>query len=347
MLPSKRAAAIALALVMFTLVVGARYGVTQSLDFGERDTVRFAGFAYGFDIPADTHPFFLTWSRGDGQAFMSIAADLNGDGVSTGLGYQSYRMSRIGLSILGRVVALGSVDLLPYGLAGASLLSYAALLAVAVRLTDPLGMRSLVLGLSPAAIIATVFDTAEGLGSLLLVIALTSSATWIAVAAGALLGVTRPSYGTAVVAARRGVAVPAATILAGVTLQAIVTMVLSVPFSGSGNNIVFPLTGFFRAFPTMHPITQASALVVLLMAATLFQQALSKSFQPRYRIAAAASALLAISVSPATFVGPLSPMRVSGALVVLLVLSPLFNNESAETNVQPAVVRPDDARTSP
>lgn len=326
---SKRRAALPLALLLFLLVVLLRFGASERMLFGPDDLNTFEERPYGFELASDTPPFFLTWARGDGQAFMSIAADLNGDGVSSELGLQSYRMSRIAHSLLARTFSLGRIDLLPYGIAAASFAAYAGLLAVSVRLTDFLGLRALVLALSPAAIIGTVFDTAEGLGTLLATVALTTSTLWLGMLAGAALGITRPSYGTAALASRSGPLVPTAVVLAGLALQALLVFGFGVEFAGSGRNIVIPLTGYLDALATIHPATMASAGVVLLMAVTLFRHSLDPRFTGSFRIAAAVSAGLAVSVGPATFVGPMSPLRVSGALVLLLVTTPMFERRTS------------------
>ena len=330
---STRRSATLFALVLFSLVMLLRIGVAESWNLGRQDVERFEELPYGFDLAPNTPPFFLTWSRGDGQAFMSIAADLNGDGVSSGLGNQSYRMSRIAHSALARVLAIGNVESLPYGLAAASFGAYAALLAVSIRLADVLGRRALLLGLSPAAMIGTVFDTAEGLGSLLLTVGMTTSSVWLGVLAGGLLGTARPTYGTAILASRSGPLVPLATLTAGALLQVFLVFGLSIPFSGGSGNIVFPFSGYLDALPTMHPAVMASAAVVLTMAAVLVGYSFNKSYLGRFRLAAAASAALAISVGPSTFVGPMSPLRVSGALVVLLLVAPLFRAESKNSFV--------------
>jgi hypothetical protein len=334
MLSGTQRAAILWAVLLFVLVVLLRLGASVSWGFGPQDLDRYAETAHGFELSRDTPPFFLTWSRGDGQAFMSIAADLNGDGVSRGLGLQTYRMSRIAHSVLARLFALGRIEWLPYGLAASSFAAYAGLLAVSVRLTDTLGIRSLALGLSPAAIFGTMFDTAEGLGTLLATVALTTSTLWLGVLSGAVLGIARPSYGTAVLASRVGPVVPASTVLAGAALQLLLVFGFGLPFAGSGGNIVIPFTGYIAALPSMHIVTIPSALVVLAMAVILFTYSVESRFTGSFRVAAAVSALLAISVGPSTFVGPMSPLRVSGALVVLLVTAPMFDRRSdAQTSL--------------
>ena len=259
---------------------------------------------------------------------MSIAADLDGNGVSAGLGYQSYRMSRIATSVVARILALGNISLLPYGLAAGSLLAYAGLLTVAVRLTDTLGLRAMMLGLSPAAMIGTIFDTSEGLGSLLLTVAITTSSIGLAVLSGALLGVSRPSYGTGTLAARTRWIVPTSTLLSALLLQVLLVLVLDISFAGRGESIVVPFTGYIVGLPGVRPVVLASASFVLLMTGILVRQAFDPSYLGGYRLGAASSALLSVSVGPTIFVGPMSPLRISGGLFVLVVLSPMFRMDA-------------------
>lgn len=321
-----RAAAVSLAFLLFALVALLRLGAAEGSDLGPEALDRFAAQPYGFDIPRTTHPFFLTWSLGDGQAFMSVAADLNGDSISTGLGYQSYRMGRIGLSVAARLLAIGDVGKLPYGLAAASFLSYGGLLVLAVRLTDRLGLRAMLLGASPAAVIGTIFDSAEGLGSTLLVLGLTASSMVVAVVGSALLGLTRPTYATALLPSRSGLWPATAALAAGGSLQILLVQWFGIPFSASSESIVPPFTGVLRAIPQMTLASGLSSLAVMMMAMILFAHAVSAAYLPWYRVSALVSALLAVSLGPNIFeAGPLSPLRVSGALLVLIVLSPMFD----------------------
>lgn len=320
-----RRRAFGLAVIMALVVALVRLGLAESRGYGPADVIRFGEQPYGVDLPQNTPPFFLMWSRGDGQAFMSIAADLDGDGASAGLGRQAYRMSRIGHSVVARGLSFGQIDLLPFGLASASFLAYGCLLAAAVRLTDQLGYRAMLLGLTPAAIIGTTYDTAEGFGSLLLVVGLTSTSLSSGIAAGALLGVTRPSFGTGILASRHGAIVPVATIAAAIALQAWLALDLGVGFSGFGGNFVMPFTGFVAELPRMTWPVFTSAAIVVVIAAILVRHAFDVRFTPGFRLAGAVTAIIAISVGPATFVEPGSPLRVSGAAFVLLVLAPLFD----------------------
>ena len=170
--------------LLMSVYVRARYIPS----FSERH-VAVAEDKYDYDI-GEPGPWFSAWSLGDGQAFVMIALDPTGRKLDQEIDEAGYRFSRAGYGWAVAFVSLGQADLIPYGLALVGLLSFLALIVIAVRLRPILGSSAWILLANPAVYIGLGGDTSEPLGILLLTIAMASSG-WLA---AVLLGITRPSF---------------------------------------------------------------------------------------------------------------------------------------------------------
>lgn len=323
--PARR---LALTAAFVSLLIALRLFVSDQQSFGALDIERY-NIAYGTDIPTTTPPFFTTWSRGDGQAFVAIGRDLNVDEAASELGLPAFRMTRVGFSLAGRVFALGQADWVHVGIGIASLTAYAGLVFVSTGLVERgLGYRALLIPLLPAPVLATLFDTAEGLGTLLVLAAITTRRTGTIILSSGMLGITRPSFATALPAGRSSAG--AVGWAAGTALVAalVTTQILGLEYTGSSGNLALPITGFLEAFDQLDRARMIAMVSVFVLSVSALALAWDRRLRSRFRLAALASGLFGLSLgSPVFMSDPYSPFRVSGALALLLVVMPLYRNE--------------------
>ena len=141
---------IILALITALTGLGFRSVLTARTDLGPTDLERFESQS-GVDLP-DVYgqmPFFLLWTRGDGQAYVTMAADLDVKGPTQNLLLPSYRYTRVGYAWFGRVAALGRVAWVPVGLMLVNLAALTAIGALTGRLVRLFGERAYVILLNP------------------------------------------------------------------------------------------------------------------------------------------------------------------------------------------------------
>lgn len=329
-----------IAAFMFLGIIALRWFAADQLMYGPRDVDVFADRPYGVQVDREAHPFFLMWTRSDGQAFFSIAGDLDGDEQAAGLGNLSYRMSRIGMSVLARLLTFGNDDWLLYTLPIVSLLAFLALVLVAMRLVDRLGPRALLLPLTPAAIIGTIYDSAEPLGTVLLVASLTATTLVGASLAAVALGVSRPSYAIGVPASRLGLQPAILAVGAGASLQLLIVLGFGIPFSGGAGNLALPITGLIEEWPRMAPSGQIVAAVVLGSALALVTFAASGRYVFSYRATCALTAVFSLCLGAAVYQETFSPFRATAPAFVLIILAPLFRADSGTEDVSVTVPGP-------
>ena len=137
---------------------------------------------------------FYTGGGGDGEVFAVLAADPLGRGPSQEIPSVIYRYSRIGFSGAGAIASLGQDKFVLPALFFVGLLAVGVVGFFTGFLRESLGVRSWLLALNPALYIGFAGDTAEPLGLLFLIWILVSTSLVAAV----LLGVTRPTYASAV-----------------------------------------------------------------------------------------------------------------------------------------------------
>ncbi|HSJ27398.1 MAG TPA: hypothetical protein VLB67_04260, partial [Acidimicrobiia bacterium] len=176
----------------------ARVAFVERSDFGAGDLVLYEQRPYGIDLPDGyaERPFWMTWSRGDGQAYVTLAADPWAQEQALGLRVTLYRYSRIGYSWAALLAVGGQAHLVPYGLFVVNVLSLAALGWIVGRNLGAWGARSIILLAVPGALIATATDTAEAFGLALATLALVLPAAGGVVSAF-FLGIVRPDFATA------------------------------------------------------------------------------------------------------------------------------------------------------
>lgn len=138
---------------------------------------------------------FYSGGGGDGEVFAVLAADPLGSGPSQLIPEVLYRFIRIGFAWLAWAFSLGREQLVLPALFAVGLLAVSGVGFISGFLRERLGPKSWALLINPALYIGFIGDTAEPLGILLLVLSLTVSGFWAAVA----LGITRPTYAAALV----------------------------------------------------------------------------------------------------------------------------------------------------
>lgn len=253
--------------VMGIIVLAAGVGVRTAMvvaadpELSGADLIKFEN-TYGLDLPDwyDRLPFFLLWTRGDGQAFVVLASDLDADGPAQELAVPVYRYSRAGYAWLGRLAALGRNDWVPIGLMAVNSAALVAIGSMASALAHPRGPAALLLTANPAIYVGFASDTAEPLGVALLMAVLTASDGRGAGVWAGLLAAVRPSLATAVPA--RGRNLPAVLIplaLVGVGLHLLGSLLFTGNASIPPDTLVLPMTGYVE---TWRNLPVAASIVV-------------------------------------------------------------------------------------
>jgi hypothetical protein len=298
------------------LAVSARAIVVVDQEFSAVHLHRFERI-YDIDLPDayERVPFFLTWTRGDGQAFMALAADLDLDGPAHELAVPSYRFARVGYAWLARLAALGRVGLLPVGLFVVNLVSISMLAVVATRLARTLGNRAFLILANPGLFVGVSTDTAEPLGALLTVLALTSGSTG-GVVATALAAATRPTFLAVLPARRQGLLRPLmAAVTVIVSLQIISLLALGSFGERPPQTLVLPFTGYIEVWPTVRPAA-AFGIGLLLISASLTMAAGVRRTGGR-RLALILSGLLVVMFGPAVLHNPFNYLRAAALLPII------------------------------
>jgi hypothetical protein len=216
-----------------------------------------------------------------------------------------YRYLRIGMSWLAFVLSFGQEGLVLPALFTIGLSAVAAVGFLSGFWRQRFGLRSSALVLNPALYIGFVGDTAEPLGVLLLALALTGSGYWAAVA----LGVTRPTFGTALFGRWRLLLVLAAT---AITVHLAAVWIF-------GGSIFDAASGTF-ALPTIAYFNQPSVVGFLVLASggsTLLLGGIRRD--PAWIV----SGILVVVLGEAVAANPLNAVRAAGMLPVLWALTPM------------------------
>lgn len=238
--------ALALASLAVLTATGLRAVYAERGAFGPDDLTRYEERAYGVDLPDDLghQPFWLTWTRGDGQAYITLAADPLAQSQVRELSVALYRYSRVGYAWAALGVVAGNLDLVPIGLFAVNIGSVAYLAWIAARNIEKWGPRSLALGLIPGVLISTMTDTAEAFGAALAAAGLVGGRLPALLAAAA-LGIVRPDFVTALfLRGRAGLSLAAATLGTAVGIR-LFGAGLGLDYAGLNGNLTFPLVGYF------------------------------------------------------------------------------------------------------
>ncbi len=304
------------AVAVAVLALAVRATVVADQEFSAVYLHRFERI-YGVDLPDvyERLPFFLTWTRGDGQAFMALAADLDLDGPAQELAVPSYRFARVGYAWLARLAALGRVGLLPVGLLAVNLVTISILAVVATRLARIWGRRAFLILANPGLFVGVATDTAEPLGALLLVLALTSGATGGALAS-ALAAATRPTFLAVLPARRHGLLRPLMTAASVVISLQIISLFAFGSFGERPpETLVLPFTGYVEVWPTVRPAA-AFGIGLLLVSAALTMAAGFRSTGGR-RPALILSGLLVVVFGAAVLHNPFNYLRAAALLPII------------------------------
>lgn len=236
-------------LATLTLAVAAAVGLRSLFadqgGFGLNDLARFEGRTYGVDLSDELgdQPFWLTWTRGDGQAYVILAADPFAQEQVRELGVALYRYSRVGYAWSALAVVGGNLDLIPIGLFTVNIASIAYLGWVAARKMESWGARSLVMAFIPGVMISAMTDTAEAFGAALAIAAITSTRVPALISAG-VLGIVRPDFATALfLRGRIGLGLVAATVGSAIGIR-LFGLALGLEYSGLNGNLTLPFAGY-------------------------------------------------------------------------------------------------------
>ncbi len=244
--------------------------------------------------------WFSAWSVGDGQAFALIAADPRGRRLADHIRHEpGYRFARAGYGWSAAGLSLGQEPAIPYALALAGLLALIGVALLAIRLRYEFGFRAWLLLANPALYLGFGADTAETLGIFLLVGAMGFGWIW----AVALLGVTRPTFLTAVLGNRWYLA-------AGIATAALLGLysVISFGFDGvipDGGRLGIPFAAYLE-----HPSVSALLLGGLALA-TGVVGLMKRDW------AWVLTGLLVLSLGSDVTFNPTNAWRAAGALPVL------------------------------
>ena len=260
---------VTLALIAVLVGLGFRSVLTARTDLGPADLQRFESQS-GIDLP-DAYgdlPFFLLWTHGDGQTYVTMAADIGLQGPAQRLLLPSYRYTRVGYAWLGRVFALGRVAWVPIGLMLVNLAALAGIGALTGRLAHRYGERAYVILLNPGLYVGFATDTAEPLGVLLLMVALLSGSVLLAGVASVALGTVRPSFGLGLPARGRNLRVVIGSVVGSALLIRFIALLSIQDNTTPIETLVIPLTGYLDLFANGPPSVIAGAAVLLVVVLT-------------------------------------------------------------------------------
>jgi hypothetical protein len=304
-------------LAVLTIAVGLMWRLlfVGSADLGPADLARFE--THGIDLPNGYGevPFFLVWTRGDGQVFVALAADPLARGPAADLADLDYRFGRIGFAWLGWLVSLGQQRFIPVALFSVNVMALGLMGAMVANAEKRLGRRALLALLNPALYLGFAGDTAETVAVVAATGAVLAEAGWIRLGASAILGTFRSELLTVVPMARARVA---KALMVGASTSALVRAIgvaLAGYWSGSAGALGLPMAGYLVALQRNDPLTSAlmgAFLAVVL--ATLYEGLRHRSGWPR--AAFVSTSLLLLCLTP-KMLEDSNVLRVAGALPLL------------------------------
>ncbi|MDH5616620.1 MAG: hypothetical protein OEY62_08790 [Acidimicrobiia bacterium] len=331
---------VGLAVLCIGLLVRVAMVQTANPDLTPDDLHRFET-TFGLDLPDwyAGQPFFLLWTRGDGQAFVALASDLDLDGAAQELAVPIYRYTRIGYAWLGRVAALGRVSLVPVGLMAVNALALLALGVLSSQLAQTRGRVAYLLAANPAVYVGFASDTAEPLGVVLLVAALVTSSKAVGRWSSGWLAAVRPSLATALPARRRDLPI---TLIGFGVIAVVVRIIGTVGLGGNSSippsTLVLPVTGYVEAWRSLSAGAAVVAGIPLAAGLTTFVLGMVRE-RGWMRLAWLATGLLVLTLGSAVLRSPVNWTRAAAALPVLWVVSSLTN----EPTLDPAQAPPAEA----
>lgn len=259
--------ALSTAVLAVMIALAFRVMVIDASNFAPLDLEVYEARSYGVDLPDHYghQPFFLTWSRGDGGAFLALAADPLARGPARELGISAYRFGRVGYSLAAAALVWGRTELLPVGLFAANTLAVAAFGWFAGGLRRRHGPWSMLLVLNPALLIAYAADTAEAFGLLFLMLSVVLVSRTGRTVASVVLAVSRPSYLPTVLIRRSNIGPTLTGVLVVVIVQLVAVAGMGLVPGGS-QNITAPLVGYMSAWPGQDLSSRLVAALVVVAA---------------------------------------------------------------------------------
>lgn len=285
--------------------------------FGPSDLERFEARAYGVDLPdhyGDT-PFWLTWSRGDGQAYVTLAADPLAQDEVRDLGVALYRFSRVGYAWAALALIAGQFHLIPIGLFAINIFSLAILSWIAVRRMPQWGPRALTLVVVPGVLISVVTDTAEALGMALAAIALVANPVRSRLAAVA-LGLVRPDFATVFfLRGRKGALLVALTAVGAIAIR-LFGFGLGLDYTGLNGNLTLPLLGYIETLPHQPLEFQAITLGLVYVAVVTVARGIWRELG-WMRLAPIGTGIFVLMLAPVVLDNPFNSLRAASALALI------------------------------
>ncbi len=257
---------------------------------------------------------FYTGGNGDGEVFAVLAADPLGNGPSQMIPSVVYRYLRIGMSWLAFVVSFGQEGLVLPALFTIGLSAVAAVGFLSGFWRQRFGLRSWALVLNPALYVGFVGDTAEPLGILFLALGLVGSGYWAAVA----LGVTRPTFGTALLGRWRQLSFLVVAAIA-VNLAAMWIFDGSILDSPSGS-LALPMMAYFTNPSVVGFLVLGSGVFTLLLGAR------------RRDSAWIVSGVLVVILGELVTANPVNAVRAAGMLPVLWAVTQTSSSRPLESS---------------
>ena len=319
---STRTLAALLCTTSILLGLGFRAQFVERNDFARADLVAYEASPYGIDLPDryGDDPFLLAWTRGDGQAYVTLAGDPLAQGPVRGLGVALYRFARSGYSLASLLAVGGRVDLIPYGLLAVNLASLGVLGWIAGSRIRAWGWRSVILAAVPGALMATASDTAEALGTVLVTLAVVAPPA-LAVTAAAYLGIVRPDFATALfLRGRFGIALMGACFATAVGIR-LVGLALGLEWAGLNGNLTWPLVGYLDVLAEQPPADRAITVGIAGAALLTLAQGLTSERGWR-RLAFVTTGLFAMMLAPLVVGGPQNSLRAVAAMSVVWAVPP-------------------------
>ena len=323
---SDRTRVIGLVLVAITIGIAVRAGYVERSDFNASDLAHFETVS-GITLPDHfaMTPFWLVWSRGDGQTYIALGVDPLAQDETRRLGAALYRFGRVGYSLAALVLVAGQQAWLPYGLFGVSLLSLATLGWIAARQMPVWGPRSLILLIVPGALIATASDTAEAFGLALAALAVLASRHWSTAAAG-WLGIVRPDFGLLLLLRGRSGVPRLALCLATAAGVRLAGIGLGLDYSGLIGTLTLPLAGYIEVLTS--PATPEHLIVASVMFAAAMTLVRGVTVERSWsRAAYIGTGLFLLMLAPIVLDGGEHALRVAASLSLLWAIPP--RHESA------------------
>jgi len=336
-----RRTALILALVSIAIGVLFRFQFVDRLAFDADDLAYYEGTPYGVDLPdhyGDT-PYWLAWSRGDGQAYVTLAGDPWAEGPVLGLGVALYRYARIGYSWAALALTFGQVDLIPYGLFAVSLLSLGLTGWIVGRNLPHWGSRGLILLVVPGALISAASDTAEAFGLALSALAVTTPMPG-AVAAALALGVVRPDFATTLfLRGKRSLWLIGACGATAIGVR-LLGLALGLDYAGLNNNLTWPFVGYFEVLGAQPLVERAVTIGLLAVASLTIVQGVNNERGWR-RLAFLSTGLFVLLLAPLVLVDYQNSLRAAAGLSLIWAIPP-----GAETGSDDAAVSADPSAQS-